>query len=263
MTAWSDEFGWRDGWRAMAAVSVLLLVPVSFLMRRRPEDHGLLPDGVKPGGAEAEAEADADYANSFTRGEALRTSTLYLVILAFGLAVIGVFVVLSQTIPFLTDAAFSRPTAALMSSLMSLPALVSKPLWGLAVERVNPKPMAAAGFAISALAMLIILGAARTESTPLVASGYFLMGAGIGGQVPIQEVIWASYFGRRHLGAIRGVAMPFSLGIGAGAPLAVAAYFDAVGNYDGAFLAVAVLWAASAVLVMLVRRPVRQGPLRE
>ena len=78
--------------------------------------------------------------------------------------------------------------------------------------------------------------------------------------MPFQEVIWASYFGRRYLGEVRSVAMPLSLVIGAGAPLAVASYFDRVGNYDGAFYAISALWAIAAALVMLVRHPRKRAP---
>ncbi|MDP6607024.1 MAG: MFS transporter [Dehalococcoidia bacterium] len=257
MTAYVDGFGWRAGWHALAITTLVLVIPIAMIMRREPEDHGLHPDGRSDQevAAGSGAVAEADYANSLTRGQALRTSTLYLLIVSFGLAVVGVGVILTQTIPFLTDEGFSRGTAAIMSSAMSLPALVSKPIWGLVIERVDPRPIAAAGFALSAVATIIILLSAKAGIVPPLAAGYVLMGIGFGGHIPIQEVIWASYFGRRYLGAVRSVAMPFSLVIGAGAPLAVASYFDAVGNYDGAFYAISVLWMVAAALVMLVRRP--------
>ncbi len=262
MTAFTDEFGWRAGWRFLAILALLLVIPVAMIMHRRPEDEGLHPDGksdkeVAAGGG---AIAAADYANSFNRGEALRTSALYLVIVAFGLATVGVGVILTQTIPFLTDEGFSRNTAALMSSSMSLPALISKPIWGFIIEKVEPRPLAAIGFIFSAVAAIIILLAAKAGAAPPLAVGYVLMGVGFGGHIPIQEVIWASYFGRRYLGEVRSVAMPLSIVIGAGAPLAVASYFDRVGNYDGAFYAISALWAIAAVLVMLVRQPRKRAP---
>jgi len=255
----TDEFGWRAAWRLLAVLALVLIVPAAMLMRRSPEDHGLHPDGtsdaeVAAGGG---ARAAADLANSLTREQALRTQTLYMLILSFGLAVVGVGVILSQTIPFLTDEGFSRRTAALMSASMSFPALVSKPIWGLMIERIEPRPIAAIGFLLSAIATIIIIFAASAGNLPLLTFGYVLMGTGFGGHIPIQEVVWASYFGRLHLGAVRSVAMPFTLVIGAGAPLATALYFDVFGNYDGAFYTISALWATAAILVMLVRDPRR------
>ena len=88
------------GWRVLAIAAWLLLYPVAMIMRRQPEDYGLHPDGksdeeVRAGGGAAAA---ADYANSFTRSEALRTPALYLTVLAFGLSSVALGSVLMQAI---------------------------------------------------------------------------------------------------------------------------------------------------------------------
>jgi MFS family permease len=200
--------------------------------------------------------ARADFANSLTRSEALRTVTLYQIVVAFGVSGIGLGTMLFTTIPFTTDAGFDRSTAALMLSLaLALPAALSKPVWGTLMDTFSPKALAAASFLVAATGMVVIVLAAQVQATVPLALGFVLVGTGLGGQIPIQEVIWASYFGRRHLGAVRSVAMPFTLFFGAGGPLLVQLYFDIVGNYDGAFYAVGGLWVLAAVLVLLVKRP--------
>ena len=78
----------------------------------------------------AAASIEADYDNSFTRAEALRTPALYMVTFAFGLAVIGIGGVILNTIPFLTDQGYSRGTAALMVTMLGITAGFSKPIWG-------------------------------------------------------------------------------------------------------------------------------------
>ncbi|MEX2230405.1 MAG: MFS transporter [Dehalococcoidia bacterium] len=261
MTWVIDSWGWRAAWQVLAAGSLMVIYPAALIMRRQPEDHGLHPDGksdeeVARGGGAA---AQRDFDNSFTRGEALRTPALYMIVLAFGLGGVGIGAMLLQTIPFLTDEGFSRTTAALMSTTMSVPALVSKPVWGWFMDKWDARALAAAGFTMSGVAMVVIVLAARQNALGPLVVGFLLMGWGFGGQIPLQETIWASYFGRRYLGAVRSVAMPFSLFLGAGGPLAVSFYFDFVGNYDGAFFAIGALWGLAAVLVLLVRRPRRPG----
>jgi MFS family permease len=103
--------------------------------------------------------------------------------------------------------------------------------------------------------MLLIVAGAAASSLPMLFAGFVMVGTGIGGQIPIQETIWASYLGRRYLRQVRSVALPFALFLGAGGPYVVAAYFDRVGNYNGAFLGIGVMWAIAAGLVLLVRRP--------
>ena len=85
-----------------------------------------------------------------------------------------------------------------------------------------------------------------------------MLGFGWGGMIPLQEVIWASYFGRRYLGAVRSAGLPFSLVLGAGSPLVVSIYFDHVGNYNGAILAVAGLNIASSVMLLFIPKPRHQ-----
>jgi hypothetical protein len=69
--------------------------------------------------------------------------------------------------------------------------------------------------------------------------------------IPLQEVIWAAYFGRRYLGAVRSAGLPFALVLGAGAPLAVSYYHDATGAYAGALLVVATLNVLSGLLQLI------------
>ena len=257
MTLIIDEWGWRSGWQVMAAGSITLILPIAMLMRRAPEDYGLHPDGktdaqVAAGQAQ---KAEKDFAISLTRRQALRTTSFYLLVLAFGLFLITISVMLLQTIPYMTDAGYSRATAALMITVASIPAFLSKPIWGLLIDRLNARPLAAAGAAITGMSMLIIVFSVQMGSEFWVYGGFFLLGCGWGGMIPLQEVIWASFFGRRYLGAVRSAAMPFSFLISACAPLAASYYYDTIGNYDGIFLAVAVSNLLSALLLLLMPAP--------
>lgn len=260
VTWFIDAFGWRPAWYAMAVTSLLLTLPVALMMRRAPEDHGLHPDGKSAAeiAAGLGARAQADFDSSVTRGQALRMRAFYLLVLAFGMFQVVIPVVLLQTIPFMTDAGYSRSVAALMITVASVPALVSKPLWGYLIDRMNPKPLAAASALCSGIAMAMIVFSVQARSELFEYIAFFVMGLGWGGMIPMQEVIWASYFGRRHLGAVRSAALPFSLILGAGGPLAVAYYYDIVGNYDGAFLVVAGMCVVAAALILALPATARE-----
>jgi len=253
-----DAFGWREAWRLLAVAAVLLILPASFLMRRAPEDHGLQPDGLNAAqmaAGQGQAAAD-DFASSLTRRQALRTRSFYLVVFAFGLGGLSIGVMLIQTIPFLTDAGFSRTFASLMITVTSVPSLISKPVWGYFIDRADAQRLSVVGFVLTAAALALIVVGARSGAA-VVFAGYALLGLGWGGFIPLQEVVWASYFGRRHLGAVRSAGLPFSLLLGASAPVLASLYFDHVGNYDGAFLATAGAALLAVVLILSARRPTR------
>lgn len=259
MTWIIDQSDWRGGWQALSVISLVVLLPAAMFMRRAPEDYGLRPDGrseaeVRGG---AGAAAAADFENSFTRREALRTSAFYIVVFAFGLGSFGIGVLLLHTIPFLTGEGFSRAEAAGLSSLMSVLALGAKPFWGLLTDKFEPKYLSTIAFSLAAFGTLVVLVGGTGGSLATLIGGFALLGWGFGGFIPLQETIWGSYFGRRYLGAVRSVALPFALFLGAGGPLAASVWVDVVGSYDGVYFTVAAMWALGGAMMLLINRPIK------
>jgi OFA family oxalate/formate antiporter-like MFS transporter len=260
MTQVVGAWGWRAAWQVLALGAAALVLPASLLIRRTPEDHGLHPDG-KTALEVAEGKggsADMDFSSSLTRREAMHTAAFYLIVVAFGLFGISVTVMLLQTIPYLTDAGYSSSTASLMITVTSIPALLTKPLWGYYIDRNDPNRLAAISTVINGVSLILVIVAVRAEMRPLVFFGFFALGCGWGGLIPLQEVVWASYFGRRYLGAVRSAALPLSLTLTASAPILTSLYYDRAGNYDGAFWAIAILSILAAGLMFVVRRPRRR-----
>jgi len=83
--------------------------------------------------------------------------------------------------------------------------------------------------------------------------------------IPLQEVIWASVFGRRYLGSVRSTALPFTLAVTALGPVIAAWHYDRFGNYDNAFIAMAVLNLVAAVMLMIItdQRPEARQPVQK
>ena len=254
-----DSEGWRVAWQLLAFGALICVIPVSLCMRRAPEDYGLLPDGMTEEDVQAgkATKAMQDFTNSMTRREALHTTSFYLLVLAFGLFGITIAVMLLQTVPFMTDAGYSRTTAAMMITVASIPALLSKPIWGWLIDGLQPIPLAATSAALTATSLFIIVFSVQAGATFWVFAGFAILGLGWGGMIPLQEVIWASFFGRRYLGSVRSAALPFSLLLTAGVPLATSYYYDVVGNYDGAIITVAIANLISAAIILAIPRPRR------
>jgi MFS family permease len=258
ITTWLvDYYSWQEAWRMLGVATLLITLPTSIIVRRSPEDYALHPDGKTQEQVDLglASQATADYNNSMTRSQAMRTSHFYLLVLAFGLFQISITVILLQTISFMTDAVYSRITAAAMLSLASFPAFVSKPFWGALIDRHSPRLLAAIGAAVTGLSIVIIVLSVRAQIDFLVYTGFLIMGVGWGGLIPLQEVIWASFFGRRYLGSVRSMALPFTLGMSAIGPVAVAYYYDLAGNYDLALLAIAACNLGSAVMLLKISEP--------
>lgn len=233
------------------------MVPVSLLMRRAPEDHGLYPDG-KSAAQMATAQGDRarlDFNRSMTRAEAVRTGSFYALVVAFGFFSINIVVVLLHLIPMMTDAGFDRHQAALAMVVASVPAMLSKPVWGYYIDRLAAKPLAAVSASMTGVGLALIVMAVDRHMLAAAYAAFFLLGIAWGGMIPLQEVIWGSFFGRRYLGSVRSAALPFALLLGAIAPYLVSVYRDATGAYSTALLVVAGLNVLSGVMIHLVRPP--------
>ena len=252
-----DTIGWRQAWVVLGVGAAVLMYPVALTMRRAPEDFGLHPDGLTEQQVEAGAgrPAESEFSNSYTRGEALRTFSFYALVVAFGCFSINIIVVLLLALPYLTDNGLSRDVAAWAIAVASVPAMLSKPLWGYLIDRSPAKPLAAISASMCGFALYCIVFAVAQQHIFWIYAAFFLLGLGWGGMIPMQEVIWASFFGRRYLGGIRGAAMPYALALGAAAPWLVSYYRDLSGDYAGALMVVAGLNVVSGLMIFFVPPP--------
>ena len=248
--------GWRAAWIVLGICVAALLIPSAMLMRRRPEDHGLLPDGGSSDLTRDQMRAaQHDEETSLTRGEALRTPAFYLIVLIFGISVVGIFAILTNGVFFLRDNGLSGFEAPLAVGAFSLLSMLTKPPWGWALDRFDTRVVGFVSFAAGAVGFVLVINAGPTGDLWLIAGSLALMGLGIGGNIPIQDMFWAEYFGRRFLGAVRAVGFPVAMGISAATPALVGLAHDVLGSYEVAFYTCAGLWAASAILCLALRLP--------
>ena len=255
-----STIGWRDSWIVLGVVTWLVLYPVALMMRRQPEDHGLLPDGAVEGDASSEQQiqmARADLQNSLTAREAAKTLSLWTIQIGFSFGLMGLMAGLFFLIPFMTLHGFTFQQAGTAMLFQGLAALVSKFFWPVVMGKVGARLSTLVAFSLAALGMVLMVVVGPTQQFVPFVLVTMLWGFGIGSQIPLQESLMASFFGRAHLGAVRGISTPISQAFGISAPIAVAFYFDRVGNYDGIYLALAGGFIFGALLVMSSRKPVK------
>ncbi|MDG1840432.1 MAG: MFS transporter, partial [Dehalococcoidia bacterium] len=255
-----STIGWRDSWIVLGVVTWLVLYPVALMMRRQPEDHGLLPDGAVEGDASSEQQiqmARADLQNSLTAREAAKTLSLWTIQIGFSFGLMGLMAGLFFLIPFMTLHGFTFQQAGTAMLFQGLAALVSKFFWPVVMGKIGARLSTLVAFSLAALGMVLMVVVGPTQQFVPFVLVTMLWGFGIGSQIPLQESLMASFFGRAHLGAVRGISTPISQAFGISAPIAVAFYFDRVGNYDGIYLALAGGFIFGALLVMSSQKPVK------
>ena len=256
MTLIVDTWDWRTGYAAMGVFVLVAVVPVSFIMRRTPEDYGLLPDGdsVEPAYVPDQTTRTQETV-SFTRWEAARTSGFWFLLIGFAFNMAALISVLVHAIPLLTDAGFSRTIAATALAVNGLGNLSSKAVWGYGLQRVHPRLLVISAFMASAAGTILILVATATGLYGILFPAFFMYGFGFGGTIPLGEFIWAKYFGRRHIGAIRGIGNPVAILFSGLGPILVGLWFDIADTYQYAFFAIIASFFVGGALVAVSKEP--------
>jgi MFS family permease len=252
-----DRMGWRWSWVVIGLSVWVVVTPIGwFVMRRRPEDHGLLPDGVPVRVATGQL-PPPEPEQRWTRQEAARTPALWLLIVGFGLSSMGMSAMLLHLIPYLSDQGFSAGQAAAGFGMIGVAGLVSKPLWGLALERFPAKACALAEFLLMGTGIALIL---RINNEATMYAAILVFGLGIGGVVTVQEVVWADFFGRLTLGTVRSVGRPFGIVTSAAGPVFAGAAYDLRNSYEIAFIVFIVANLLAAALILAIPKPTKVKP---
>ena len=251
-------FGWETAWVILGVTTWILTIPLAaFTMRRQPEDLGLHPDGdsgtnFNPPISETSDTVSIVNRIDWTRSEALRTPTLYLLLTSFlfiGMAM-GIFTI--HQIPAITDKGYSLGIASAVSITLSSCSLVVKPVVGLLSERFPPRYLAAICFSLGASGV-VVLGLANTMFLLFLFA--ILYGFGAGASVVFQNIIWADYYGRQNLGAIRGMVAPFAALGGGISPFIAGWMFDTTGSYDSILVMMGGGAFVAAILIFLAQPP--------
>jgi MFS family permease len=261
-----DLFGWRHAWILLAVVGAGLIVPLSLVfVRRQPEDLGLLPDGG-PGavttrsaiGRESRGPAPSFHQDerSWTRPEAVRSAAFWRLVFAFSVVMLATSSVGVHRIPSFMDRGLDPRLISYATALDAAAAGLSTFAMGMLTQRVPARFIGTGGFLVLTLACALTIVA---DTHPVMFLSMIVFGLGIGVLMLMQNYLWADYFGRGHLGSIRGAVTPITLLFGgAGAP--VAGYVqDFTGSYTPVWLAATVLMALGAV-VLATTPPPRASP---
>ena len=259
-----DAVGWRMAWVILAIIGVSVIVPLgAIFIRRQPEDLGMLPDGGPlPNVVDADMEAGASMGErtaesevSWSLQEAIRTTTLWRLVIVFSAVQLATGTVALHRIAAFMDRGLDPTLISFATAFDAVCAGAATFVFGMLVRRVPARFLGAIGFMMLASASVMTIWA---YNVPIMAASMAIFGLGIGGMMFLQNFIWADYFGRESVGAIRGIVNPINLVVGGlGAP--AAGYVrDITGSYDPAWWAGVVLMVLGAVLTILTPPPRRR-----
>lgn len=240
--------GWRPTLVVMALAQLLLALPLHLLLvRRRPEDRGLRPDGdPRPRGAAPPTE------QGMALGSALRRAPFWTLTASGTLSLAAGAAINAHQVPYMIGRGYDPVLAATMAGLLGVASLPGRLGLNAVSDRLGAQGLLVACVAAQGLGVVLL---ALAGSLPLLVAYVAVYGLAFGAVNPLRASVVALHFGRRAYGSITGVqGMATWLGAAAG-PLVAGWLYDRTGSYSLAlWLGVGAL-ALSAMAVAVTPRP--------
>jgi predicted MFS family arabinose efflux permease len=224
-------------------------------VRRRPEDLGLQPDGDGPSNGALEGiSAPIAVGPSWTARRAVRSSAFWLLILATCGGQVAASGLVANQAPVLLEHGLSSSAIAGAIGLYGFAWTAGALAWGVIVERLSARITLAM---TSLLVAGCCVGILTVRDPIALVSFAIVFGVTTGAKEALDAIVWADYFGREAVGAIRGVSRPFVVGAGALGTFLGGLGYDLAGSYTPVVLVFGVL-ALAGVGVSFLAVPPRE-----
>jgi sugar phosphate permease len=254
-----EHYGWRPVAVASGVIVILVGMPLAQVVRHRPEQYGLLPDGelsAEPGtqleGEGAPSASDA-VGDDYTAREAMRTRAFWFISIAHASAVLVVSVVQVHFVAHVNESlGYSLTAAASLLTFMTVMNFAGRVGGGYLGDRLNTRFVVIGCMLGHAAALVVLAFASSLWMLVLFAA---LNGVAWGARAPVIVSMRADYFGARSYGTIMGFSSIVVTGGAVLGPVLGGLSYDITGSYTVGFTALAVLAALGAVFPWLLPAP--------
>ena len=248
--------GWRSACLWFGILVLVLLGPLNLLLKRRPEDLGLAPDGTSSGGSAATGRAanvvdHAWAAVDWTLGRALRTRRFWWIAAGYFCGLYSWYAVQVHQTKYLIEIGFAPSEAAWALGAVSLVAIPGQIAFGHLSDRIGREwvwMIGNLGFVVCCAALILLR---HSPTVPLLFVMVLAQGTLGYSLTSVMGAIPAEIFEGRHFGRIFGSVMVAAIIGGAAGPWVSGALYDATGSYAIAFWIAAGCSAASVVAIWL------------
>ena len=248
--------GWRSACVWLGILVLALLGPLNLLLKRRPEDLGLEPDGMLSSGSASTDRAanvvdHAWAAVDWTLGRALRTHRFWWVAAGYFCGLYSWYAVQVHQTKYLIEIGFAPSKAAWALGAVSLVAIPGQIAFGHLSDRIGREwrwMIGNLGFVVCCAALVLLR---HSPTAPLLFVMVLAQGTLGYSLTSVMGAIPAEIFEGRHFGRIFGTVMVAAIIGGAAGPWVTGVLYDATGSYAIAFWIAAGCSAASMAAIWL------------
>lgn len=235
-----DTVGWRHASIWMGLIVLAVLGPLNLLLRKRPEDMGLLPDGAPAPAANAPPPpsnvVDATWAaTDWTLARALATARFWWLALGYFCGLYVWYAVQVHQTKYLVEIGITPIAAAWALGFVSLLGVAGGIVLGALSDRIGREwvwALSVSGFALCFIALIALKAHPSLWLVYVMVAVQGFLGYGL---TAIMGAVVSEIFQGRHFGTIFGTLMVVALAGGAAGPYVTGLIHDLTGSYDLAF----------------------------
>ena len=243
---------WPSAWIFLGIMVLIIgVIPPGALMVRKPEDVGLMPDNIT-----SSSKSDDSAETSYTLKEALRTHTMWFLMIFAGFGFMVQAGISLHQAPYYHDQGIPYSQAASIVSIFALSSATGGFLFPLFTTRFSARIMATLSSLFMTTGVIIMI---QADTFYLGVISALVFGNGLGGMSTLINVLWADYYGRESLGVIRGVSLPVQTGGQAIGPIASGVLYDLTGDYFISLIYFLVVISLATVFVFVSKPPKKQN----
>ncbi len=252
-----DTFQWRMAMSAAGLGALFIVLPLSLLVRHKPENYGYKPDGEtmsNPVDTDTILLSEQEMEINPTAKQALRKRVFWHLAISAMCHSFVVGAIITHLMPYLSSLGIARSTSSLLALVLPLSSIGGRLSSGWLGDRFSHKKLYAVSF-ISMTIGLLLFGYITAGTMWLLVPFIITFSLGWGSSVTTRLSLQREFFGRASFGTILGFMSGLRMiGHVAGAPLA-GWIFDQWGSYQGAWLLYSIIGALGAVVVFTIPSP--------
>ena len=249
-------FGWRNTCVISGLLTALIITPLSLLIiRSKPADMGLQPDGVEAIQKNDETPLTAMHEADLNLKMASRTPTFWSLMIALAAFTVSNNAIFQSQVPYLQGIGFPLVATASVMSLAGFGSGAGKFVFGWLGDHVQAKYILVIGIGTQVTAITLLMTMKSTIPVIILMLYAIIFGLSMGCWLPFMSLAVSRTFGLVSYGVIFGLMNFIFMGCGAAGPVAAGLIYDAYQSYYWAFILSYALYGIALLAILLVRYP--------
>jgi MFS family permease len=245
-----EAYNWRPTLMILGLGALVVGIPLSFVIRNKPEQYGYIPDGKLTPEPSLQKKIRPPQ-NGLSFREVLKNRAFLLLNFTEAIRMMAVSTVITHIMPYLSSVGMSRSKAGLVAAAIPLFSIIGRLFLGWLGDIIEKRYVLALAFGLMGAGLLVFCYV-RVEW--VIFPFLLLFPPSFGGTMVLRGAILREYFGTGSFGKMLGIVMGTASIGGIIGPTLAGWVFDSVGSYHFIWIAFSGCTVLAILLVLRIKR---------